>query len=76
MKRSLKGEIVSTKMEKTAVVEVTSLKAHPKYLKRMRIIRRFSVHNSENKYKLGDKVVIGQTRPLSKTKRWVIKEKL
>lgn len=71
-KRRLKGVVVSAKMEKTAVVKVDRLKFHPKYKKYYRVSKKFKAHNEGNKYKEGDKVIIEQTRPLSKEKRWKI----
>lgn len=69
----LKGTIVSDKMQKTAVVEVLRLKKHPKYKKYYKVSKRFKAHNPENKYKAGEKVLIQETKPMSKDKRWVIK---
>ncbi len=72
IKRRLKGKVVSDKMIKTAVVAVDSLKFHPKYKKYYKVTKRFKAQNDNNKYKEGDKVVIEETRPLSKEKRWKI----
>lgn len=72
IKRRLAGEVVSAKMQKTAVVVVKRIKIHPLYLKRMRISSRFKAENPDNKYKEGDFVSIEETRPLSKDKRWRI----
>lgn len=75
--RKLTGTIVSNKMTKTVVVRVDSLKKHPKYLKRFRTSRRFKAHvDDEKKYQIGDVVTIGETRPLSKDKRWRVSEVL
>ena len=74
-KRILKGEIVSDKMDKTVVVKVSRLKVHPKYKKRYKITKRFKVHDEKNEYHTGDKVMIEETRPLSKEKRWEVKHK-
>ena len=68
-KRKLEGVVVSDKMTKTRVVEITRLKKHPKYLKYYKSSRRFKVHDDGNEYHTGDKVVIEETRPLSKEKR-------
>jgi small subunit ribosomal protein S17 len=70
--KKLEGVVVSDKMNKTRVVAVTRLKRHPRYLKHYKVTTRFKAHDEENKYKEGDKVVIMQTRPLSKEKRWTI----
>lgn len=72
MKRNLKGIIVSDKMKKTRVVAVTRFYRHPKYLKYYKITKRFKAHDENNEYKIGDKVIIQETRPLSKEKRWII----
>ncbi len=71
-KRQLRGEVVSDKMNKTRVVAITRLKKHPRYLKYYKITTRFKAHDENNEYKIGDKVVIEETRPMSKEKRWKI----
>lgn len=74
--RKLQGVVVSDKMSKTRVVAVTITRQHPKYLKLYRVTRKFKAHDEENTYKVGDKVVISETRPMSKEKRWIITEKI
>ncbi len=74
--RKIEGTIVSDKMNKTRVVAITRFKKHPKYLKYYKVTRRFKAHDEKNEYKAGDKVIIQETRPLSKEKRWVIIQKL
>jgi len=76
MKRKLKGTIVSDKMQKTRVVEVVRFKKHPRYHKYFKTSQRFKAHDANNEYKVGDKVVIEETRPMSKDKRWKIVSKL
>ncbi|MEK7193719.1 MAG: 30S ribosomal protein S17 [Patescibacteria group bacterium] len=71
-KRKLIGVVVSDKMQKTRVIAVTRFKKHPKYLKYYRVTTKFKAHDEKNEYKAGDKVVIEESRPLSKEKRWVI----
>ncbi|MEK7659477.1 MAG: 30S ribosomal protein S17 [Patescibacteria group bacterium] len=71
-KRKLKGLVVSDKMEKTIVVSVIRLKKHPKYKKYFKVTRKFKAHDENNEYHMADKVVIEETRPLSKDKRWVV----
>jgi len=71
--RKLQGIVVSDKMNKTRVVAVTRLKKHPRYLKYYKVTKRFKAHDENNEYKVGDKVIIEETRPLSKEKRWRIK---
>ncbi|MBI2068941.1 MAG: 30S ribosomal protein S17 [Candidatus Yanofskybacteria bacterium] len=70
--RILKGVIVSDKMDKTVVVEILRLKKHPKYKKYFKVTKKFKAHNPENQYHTGDKVVIGETKPMSKEKRWIV----
>jgi small subunit ribosomal protein S17 len=72
MARTLEGIVVSDKMMKTAVVAVSFSKKHPKYLKYYKVTNRFKAHNEGNQYKTGDHVIISETRPLSKDKRWII----
>lgn len=74
--RQLQGVVVSDKMNKTVVVEIRSLKKHPKYKKYFKVTKRFKAHNPEDQYHTGDKVVIGETRPVSKEKRWVVLNKV
>lgn len=72
IKRKLQGTIISDKMDKTRVVAITRFKKHPRYKKYYKITRKFKVHDEKNEYKTGDKVVIEETRPMSKEKRWKI----
>jgi small subunit ribosomal protein S17 len=74
--RKLTGTVVSDKMQKTRVIAVERLKKHPKYLTYYRVTTKFKAHDEENAYKTGDKVVIEETRPLSKDKRWRIVSKV
>jgi small subunit ribosomal protein S17 len=71
--KKLTGIIISDKMEKTAVVEVIRLKTHPIYKKRIRIKKKYKVQN-DLKAKAGDKVIISETKPISKLKRHKILE--
>jgi small subunit ribosomal protein S17 len=68
------GIVVSNKMEKTAVVLVESRYAHPIYKKTLKTSKRFLAHDELNECNLGDQVVISETRPISRNKRWMIKE--
>ena len=70
--RRLVGVVVSAKTDKTRQVEVTRVVAHAKYGKRYRLSRRFAAHDPQNTYVLGDKVIIEEARPISKTKHWRI----
>lgn len=72
-KRILKGVIFSLKMQKTAVVKVDRLKFHSKYKTRFKRSRKLKAHFDKGEYKVGDKVIIEETRPLSREKRWKIK---
>lgn len=74
--RRLEGTIVSDKMQKTRVIAITRLKKHPRYKKYYKITRRFKAHDEKNEYKTGDKVLIQETRPMSKEKRWRIISKI
>ena len=73
-RRQLKGVVLSDKMDKTAVVKVDRTVLHSKYLKRFTKSKKYKVHDPENKAKIGDKVVIEETRPISKDKNWRIIE--
>ena len=70
------GLVVSDKMEKTVVVAVENRDSHQKYGKIVVTTRRYKVHDEDNNCKQGDRVRIQETRPLSKTKRWQVKEVL
>jgi small subunit ribosomal protein S17 len=64
------GVVVSDKMAKTRVVEVIEHSRHPMYGKYVKSTKKFHIHDEKNDAKAGDKVLIVETRPLSKTKRW------
>lgn len=66
------GVVIGTKMAKTVTVQVERLKSHPKYKKQYRVHNKFYAHNEDASIKVGDKVIIMETRPMSKLKRWVI----
>jgi len=66
------GLVVSNKMDKTVVVAVENRAPHPKYRKIMVRTKRYKAHDEENKCQEGDRVRIQETRPLSRTKRWVV----
>ena len=72
----LTGKVTSAKMEKTIVVEVQRLVQHPKYRRVVRISKKFYAHDENRKAKPGDTVRIVASRPLSKLKRWRLKEVL
>lgn len=71
-KKQLTGKVISAKMQKTCVVEVESMKVHPKYKKRYLMHESYKAHSENNEYKEGDRVIIEESRPLSKDKRWII----
>jgi small subunit ribosomal protein S17 len=68
----LRGVVVSDKMDKTIVVSVSRFVKHPKYGKFYKINKKYKAHDEENKYKIGDKVEIVETRPISKDKRFKV----
>ena len=70
--RTLQGVIISNKMRDTAVVRVDRLARHPKYQKYERVSRKFKAHTAGAQYRIGDTVIMQETRPLSKEKRWKI----
>ena len=70
LRKERTGVVMSAAMNKTIVVRVERKKRHPLYGKEMRQIQKFYAHDEENSAKAGDKVVITETRPLSKLKRW------
>src|SRR5215471_12631298 len=72
----LTGKVTSAKMEKTIVVEVTRLVQHPKYRRVVRISKKFYAHDEKREAKQGDTVRIVSSRPLSRLKRWRLKEVL
>ena len=69
-RKSLQGIVVSDAMERTIVVQVERNSAHLLYKKIIKIRKKYAVHDQENQAKVGDRVEIMGTRPLSKTKRW------
>ncbi len=68
------GLVVSTKMQKTIVVEIEMRKAHPKYKRVMKSNKKFYAHDEQNSARIGDVVRIREARPLSKLKRWSLEE--
>ena len=68
------GSVVSTKMQKTIVVEVEMRKAHPKYKRIVKSSKKFYAHDEQNSARVGDVVRIRETRPTSKLKRWALEE--
>lgn len=68
------GVVVSDKMDKTVVVAVETRKVHRLYKKAARVTKRYKAHDADNTCKVGDKVKISETRPLSREKRWRVSE--
>jgi small subunit ribosomal protein S17 len=73
-KREKVGVVVSNKMQKTVVVAVENLVRHEMYQKYIKRTNKFLAHNEKPDVNVGDRVVIEETRPLSKRKRWNVKE--
>lgn len=68
------GKVVSDKMDKTAVVSVENFISHKLYGKSIKMSKKYKAHDENNECKVGDKVKIMETRPLSKDKRWRVVE--
>ncbi len=73
-RRQYTGEVISDKMQKTRIVNITRMAKHPKYKKIVRKTVKFKVHDEKNESKIGDLVTIEETRPLSKDKRYKLIE--
>lgn len=74
VRRTVRGIVVSNAMEKTIVVKAERLVPHPKYRKFVRRHTKFHAHDEDNRARVGDFVELVMTRPLSKTKRWLLDE--
>ncbi len=72
---TLTGVVISDKMDKTIVVSVSRFVKHPKYGKFYKISKKYKAHDEENKHKIGDKVEIVETRPISKDKKFTVVNK-
>lgn len=72
--KTRRGVVTKDKMDKTVVVEVTRRVRHPKYKKFLKRRVRYKAHDEQNECKVGDVVQIEECRPLSKEKRWMVKE--
>lgn len=75
-RRTVEGTVISARMQKTVVVETEWLVQHPKYKKYIRKRTRLYAHDERAECKEGDRVVVMETRPLSKLKRWRVVKKL
>lgn len=74
--RKLEGVVVSDKMAKTVVVSIERLKLNKKYKKQFKVTTKFKAHDENNEYHPGDKVIIEETRPISRDKRWKVIKKI
>ena len=70
MRRQVKGRVISNKMQKTIIVESINWRRHPLYKKYYRYRTKYYVHDERQEARVGDEVLIEETRPLSKLKRW------
>ena len=75
IRRELTGKVVSNKMTNTVVVEVERKVLHPKYKKYVRKSNKYHAHDESNECQINDEVVIRESRPLSKLKRWTVVER-
>jgi len=73
-RKNYTGEVISDKMDKTVIVAVTRITQHPLYKKTIKKVSKFKAHDEENSCKVGDKVSIIESRPISKDKRWNVTE--
>lgn len=73
-RKTLIGVVVSDKMDKTVVVKVAHMVKHPVYNKYIRRTAKYKAHDKDNSCQIGDKVLVVETRPLSKDKRWKVRQ--
>jgi small subunit ribosomal protein S17 len=71
-KRVLQGVVVSDKSAKTVIVQVSRRMMHPVYKKTIERSKKYAAHDEKGQYKVGDKVEIIESKPISKTKRWAV----
>lgn len=74
-RRVLQGTVVSDKSDKTVIVKVEKNVMHPVYKKYIKRHNKYAAHDPSNAYKIGDSVSIIESKPISKTKKWVVAEK-
>ena len=74
--RELSGVVVSNKMMKTVVVKVDTTKTHKIYKKKYVVSKKYKAHDETNAYKRGDKVLLRETKPVSKDKKWAVIKKI
>jgi len=73
-RRTKQGRVLSNKMEKTVVVAVESMRQHRLYGRNVRRTTKFKAHDEENRCQIGDIVIISESKPISKDKRWIVRE--
>lgn len=73
-RKTIAGEVVSNKMDKTIVVKVEKYVSHPLYAKKVKVSKKYQAHDAENACDIGDKVLIMETKPLSRHKHWRLVE--
>ena len=73
-RKKMVGVVVSDKMDKTVMVEVARSTRHPLYGKVLRRVKKYMAHDEQNECKMGDRVEIIESRPLSRRKRWAVKQ--
>jgi small subunit ribosomal protein S17 len=71
-RKRLVGVVTSDKMEKTVTVAVTTTKRHPKYGKVMRLVKKYKAHDEANECRMGDRVQIIESKPMSRHKRYAV----
>ncbi len=76
MAKSLIGIVVSDKVDKTIVISVQTSKTHPLYRKQYKVSKKFMAHDEKNEAKMGDKVIVSETRPISARKRFNLEKVL
>ena len=72
--KTREGVVVSDKMQKTRVVRIERVYRHPRYQRVVRTAKKLKAHDENNESRIGDRVLIEETRPLSKEKRWRIRQ--
>ncbi|MDR2018984.1 MAG: 30S ribosomal protein S17 [Syntrophobacterales bacterium] len=73
-RKKIIGIVIKDKMDKSVVIEVEKFLKHPRYHKYLKMKKKYKAHDEANVCKVGDKVLLVETRPLSKDKRWLVKE--
>ena len=74
LRKQLVGDVISDSMDKTVVVKVERRFPHPKYNKYVKKTKKYYAHDSLNKCSIGDSILIEESKPISKNKRWIVKE--